>query len=154
MYVSLCRALKNPTGSLDSAAKYDPPGPNTMAHQELAAEIMAMRVAADEAEERRIERKIVKVEFKFEPTLRENCLNLIDVGSVVGPGQQFSMNQLFNAGWSIERELKVQQQVELCYDMGTRRDGSGHITETTKAKQELKEETLLVLVRKAPRNGD
>ena len=51
-----------------------------MAHQELAAEIMAMRVAADEAEERRIERKIVKVEFKFEPTLREDCMNLIDVG--------------------------------------------------------------------------
>ena len=28
-----------------------------MAHQELAAEIMAMRLAADEAEEKRIERK-------------------------------------------------------------------------------------------------
>ena len=125
-----------------------------MAHQELAAEIMAMRLAADEAEERRIERKIVKVEFKFSPELRENCLNVIDVGSVFVGTNSFSMNQLFNAGWSIERELKVQQQVELCYDMGTRRDGSGHITETTKAKQELKEETLLVLVRKAPRNGD
>ena len=125
----------------------------TMAHQELAAEIMAMRLAADEAEEKRIERKIVKVEFKFEPTLREDCMNLIDVGGV-GRGRQFIMNSLFDAGWSIERELKGQQQVELCYDMGTRRDGSGHITETTKAKQELKEETLLVLVRKVPRNGD
>ena len=48
---------------------------------------MAMRVAADEAEERRIERKIVKVEFKFEPTLRENCMNLIDVGGVGRSGR-------------------------------------------------------------------
>ena len=129
-----------------------------MAHQELAAEIMAMRVAADEAEERRIERKIVKVEFKFEPTLRENCLNLIDFGSVVGPGQQFSMNQLFNAGWSIERELKVQHVEFLRYDMayigGAQSDRGGQITEATKVKQEPMEATLLVLVRKAPRNGD
>ena len=129
--------------------KYDPPGPNTtMAHQELAAEIMAMRVAADEAEEERIERKMVKLCLAS-----NNTVTLYDVGGRVCM-HSFNMNELFEAGWSIERELKVQQQVELCYDMGTRRDGSGHITETTKAKQELKEETLLVLVRKAPRNGD
>ena len=128
--------------------KYDPPGPNTtMAHQELAAEIMAMRVAADEAEEERIERKMVKLCLAS-----NNTVTLYDVGGRVCM-HSFNMNELFEAGWSIERELKVQQQVELCYDMGTRRDGSGHITETTKAKQELKEETLLVLVRKAPRNG-
>ena len=129
--------------------KYDPPGPNTtMAHQELAAEIMAMRVAADEAEEERIERKMVKLCLAS-----NNTVTLYDVGGRVCM-HSFNMNELFEAGWSIERELKVQQQVELCYDMGPRRDGSGHITETTKAKQELKEETLLVLVRKAPRNGD
>ena len=128
--------------------KYDPPGPNTtMAHQELAAEIMAMRVAADEAEEERIERKMVKLCLAS-----NNTVTLYDVGGRVCM-HSFNMNELFEAGWSIERELKVQQQVELCYDMGTRRDGSGHITETTKTKQELKEETLLVLVRKAPRNG-
>ena len=82
-------------------------------------------------------------------------MTLVDVGDHAEQFPRvFSANELFEAGWSIERELKVQQQVELCYDMGTRRDGSGHITQTTKAKQELQEETLLVLVRKAPRNGD
>ena len=123
-----------------------------MAHQELAAEIMAMRVAADEAEEKRIERKIVRVDSRI---VGIYTVTLVDVGDFTESfPRTFSANELFEAGWSIERELKVQQQVELCYDMGTRRDGSGHITETTKAKQELKEETLLVLVRKAPRNGD
>ena len=119
-----------------------------MAHQELAAEIMAMRLAADEAEEKRIERKMVHLCWASNDTV-----SVYDVGDTVIM-HSFTMNELFAAGWSIERELKVQQRVELCYDMGTRRDGSGHITETTKAKQELKEETLLVLVRKAPRNGD
>ena len=119
-----------------------------MAHQELAAEIMAMRVAADEAEEKRIERKMVHLCWAS-----NNTVSVYDVGGSSSSGLG-NINDLFDAGWSIERELKVQQQVELCYDMGTRRDGSGHITETTKAKQELKEETLLVLVRKAPRNGD
>ena len=66
----------------------------------------------------------------------------------------FNMNELFEAGWSIERELKVQQQVELCYDMASNGTGRGWVTNLTKAKQELKEETLLVLVRKVPRNGD
>ena len=66
------------------------------------------------------------------------------------------MNQLFDAGWSIERELKVQRQVALRYDLtctGWNEPGIEK-TETTKAKQELTEETLLVLVRKAPRNED
>jgi len=120
-----------------------------MAHQELAAEIMAMRLAADEAEERRIERKMVKLCLAS-----NNTVSVYDVGDRYRCQGSFSMNELFEAGWSIERELKVQQQVELCYDMGSCRDGSGHITQTTKAKQELQEETLLVLVRKAPRNGD
>ena len=41
--------------------------------------------------------------------------------------------------------------VELRYDMGC--DG-GAPRGATKEKEELKTETLLVLVRKAPRNGD
>ena len=88
-----------------------------MAHQELAAEIMAMRLAADEAEEKRIERKIVKVKFDRS---HDEALILMDVGNY--SKEIFIMNSLFDAGWSIERELKVQQQVELCYDMGSRRD--------------------------------
>ena len=68
-----------------------------------------------------------------------------------------SINDLFEAGWSIERELKVQHAEFLRYDMayigGAQSDRGGHITEATKVKQEPMEATLLVLVRKAPRNG-
>ena len=120
-----------------------------MAHQELAAEIMAMRVAADEAEEKRIERKMVHLCWAS-----NNRLGVYDVGRD-GSGLP-NINQLFAAGWSIERELKVQRQVSLRYDMActgwSERDAD--ITETTKVKQEPMETTLLVLVRKAPRNGD
>ena len=120
-----------------------------MAHQELAAEIMAMRLAADEAEEKRIERKLVHLCWKS-----NNRLGVYDVGRD-GSGLP-NMNQLFRAGWSIERELKVQREVNLPYDMACTGWGARdvEITETTKAKQELTEETLLVLVRKAPRNED
>ena len=133
--------------------KYDPPGPNTtMAHQELAAEIMAMRLAADEVEEKRIERKMVKLCLAS-----NNTVTLYDVGGRVCM-HSFNMNELFEAGWSIERELKVQHVEFLRYDMayigGAQSDRGGQITEATKVKQEPMEATLLVLVRKAPRNGD
>ena len=120
-----------------------------MAHQELAAEIMAMRVAADEAEEKRIERKLVHLCWTS-----NNRLCVYDAGR---DGRGLSnLNVLFDAGWSIERELKVQRQVALRYDMACTgwSERAVEITETTKAKQELQEETLLVLVRKAPRNED
>ena len=124
-----------------------------MAHQELAAEIMAMRVAADEAEERRIERKMVKLCLAS-----NNTVTLYDVGDRYRCQGSFSMNELFEAGWSIERELKVQHVEFLRYDMayigGAQSDRGGQITEATKVKQEPMEATLLVLVRKAPRNGD
>ena len=107
--------------------KYDPQGPNTMAHQELAAEIMAMRVAADEAEEKRIERKMVKLCWSgdFQTSRLFSSPRTVCVFDVGGTSSRElgNINDLFDAGWSIERELNS-------------------------------EEILLVLVRKAPRNGD
>ena len=124
-----------------------------MAHQDLAAEFMAMRLAADEAEERRIERKMVQVSLGTGHTV-----TLYDVGDRYRCQGSFSMNELFEAGWSIERELKVQHVEFLRYDMAysgcSQSDRGGQITEATKVKQEPMEATLLVLVRKAPRNGD
>ena len=128
-----------------------------MAHQELAAEIMAMRVAADEAEERRVERKMVRLCWDAD----NNTVGVWDVGAlhrVSRDAYMGKMNGLFDAGWSIERELKVKHQEELHHDMaaGTtvRYDGRGELIEKTKMKAQFEEETLLVLVRKAPRNED
>ena len=109
MYVSLCTEINRSvelykereafigpekpdpwTGSLDKARIRPARANTTMAHQELAAEIMAMRVAADEAEEKRIERKMVKLCFS-------STVSVLDVG---GPSVRDigNMNQLFEAG--------------------------------------------------------
>ena len=142
---------ENPTPGPGHLTKYDPSGPNTtMAHQELAAEIMAMRVAADEAEEKRIERKMVHLCWAS-----NNTVSVYDVGGSSSSGLG-NINDLFDAGWSIERELKVQRVEHLRNDMACTGWGARdvEITETTKVKQEPMETTMLVLVRKAPRNGD
>ena len=119
--------------------------------------IMARNIAAaDEAEEERIERKIVRVELD----LVADDLTLIDVGDDEDRGSRYCMNKLLKNGWSIEKQMKTQCLCKVYVDedvgeMALKYDTSQYWEDnSTRSKEVLLDVTLLVLVRKAPRNGD
>ena len=120
--------------------------------------IMARTIAADEApkaEEERIERIIVRVELD----LAADDLTLIDVGDDEDRGSRYCMKKLFNNGWSIEKQMKTQCLCKVYVDedqgeMALKYDTSQYWEDnSTKSKEVLLDVTLLVLVRKAQRNG-